>query len=223
VVNLINLIYKDIKLINKRSIFIIIYAIFIAVFFQKAISSSSAYIIAVSLISYTLTLYPTGYDDIYEGDKVLNSLPVKRFEIVISRYISSILFLFAGYAIILAASIIGKNLIPQFIKQYADITVFLFAFILVGFLYSITFPVYYQFGITGEKIISTSIFLLFLAGPGLLVNIIKNNPDNKLVKCILNLLIKGPASPVFLLCTVTLVIYILSLLLSIKIYEKKDL
>lgn len=222
-VNLINLIYKDIKLINKRSIFIIIYAIFIAVFFQKAISSSSAYIIAVSLISYTLTLYPTGYDDIYEGDKVLNSLPVKRFEIVISRYISSILFLFAGYAIILAASIIGKNLIPQFIKQYADITVFLFAFILVGSLYSITFPVYYQFGITGEKIISTSIFLLFLAGPGLLVNIIKNNPDNKLLKCILNILIKGPASPAFLLCIVTFIIYILSLMLSIKIYEKKDL
>lgn len=222
-IKLINLIFKDIRVINKKSIFIIIYAIFISVFFQKVISSSSAYIIAVSLISYTLTLYPTGYDDIYEGDKVLNSLPVKRFEIVISRYISSMLFLFAGYAIIFAVSIIGKNLIPQSVKQYADITVLLFAFVIVGFLYSITFPVYYQFGTSGEKIISITIFLIFMAGPGLLVNIIKNNPDNKLVKCILNLLINGPASPAFFLCTVTLVIYILSLLLSIKIYEKRDL
>lgn len=222
-VNLINLIYKDIKLINKRAIFIIIYAIFIAVFFQKALSSNSAYIIAVSLISYSLTLYPTGYDDIYKGDVVLNSLPVKRVEIVISRYISSILFLFAGYAIIFAASIIGKNLIPQFVKQYADITVLLFAFVLIGLLYSVSFPVYYEFGASGEKIISTLIFLIFLAGPGLLVNIIKNNSGNKFIKCILNLLTKGPTSSAFLFCTITSVIYILSLILSVKIYEKKDL
>ena len=220
---MLRLIYKDLRLTcNKKIILYIVWGLIFAIFFNELLNPSVSYTLGASMIAYFLSLYPSGYD-VMGGDILINSFPVKRHNIVIAQYVEMILFIIIGYALVFASSAVLKPISFGFIKEYAGIEVFIYTFLILSILYSINLPINYLFGRSGSTIVTTTIFLLFSTGPALIMNFIRNNPQNTFTKWLLKMFISASKISDIKWLIISIIVYIISMIISVIIYENKDM
>lgn len=219
---MLNLVIKDFKIVNKRIYLIILYALFISALFQKTLSAGTAYLFGIFIISYGFYLYSSGYNDRYKAEVIWNSLPVKREQVVISKYISVVISIMLGFCIILAGMVLLKP-VGLKIERYPDLNDFTIEFIILGTLYSILFPIGFKFGSKVTNTVSQIIMLSIILLPNLLVTYVKKHPDNNFAAAVIKFLINGPGKAnTYLLLAMTLLL-LFSLILSIIIYKKRDI
>lgn len=221
---MINMILKDFKLIrNKTIIFIVIYGLGLSVLFQKIMAPETAFMFGTLVTTYVMVLYPLSFDGRKKGGIIMISLPIKRYELVLARYISSMLFMVAAFLIIMLGNILLKTIANGLVVRYPVFNDFLMAFVIVGIVISFIIPLNYIFGDKGTAIINSVIYITFLIGPNLLVNFLKKNPNNKAAINFMKLLVEGPGSigiyPILFVC----MLLIISILISIFVYNRKEL
>lgn len=220
---MLKLIYKDLRLTcNKKVILYLLWGIIIAIVFSEFLTPSAAYTLGASLIAYFLSLYPAGYD-VMGGDILINSFPVKRRNVVIAQYIEMIIFIAIGYGLIFVSSAALKPISFGFIKEYAGFDVLIYTFLIISVLYSINLPVNYLLGRTGSTIVTTTLFILFSTGPALIMNFIKNNPQNVFTKWLLQVFVSASKISDIKWFIISIIIYIVSMIISVIIYENKDM
>lgn len=165
---------------------------------------------------YLLLYQIMAYEDMYKIDNLILSLPVKKSEYIISRYVLgitisviSIIFLTIFYLI---TNMINSNNIPL------DI------YILIGVISSVIsissiIPIVIKFGVTKGRLIVLIIFMLIVGLPMGIVGILGEEPQ--ILKLVLSMVDRFGLPLIVLL--LSFVILLISIIISLKLYNKKEL
>lgn len=216
---MINLIKKDLAITfsKKNAAIFLAYCLFIITVIDT-FSSDNIYILIISTIAYFLVSESFIYDERTKGEYIINSLPVKREEIVLSRYLSLIFYISA--ATVFAAAIGALTALMnigniRFINMNVIKKVFISNIVMI----SLILPLFYKFGYRTIKIIYLLIYMLFFSFITSFPNIITLNFVKDLMtfiqtnKCLINIL-----SIIILIFLV-----IISITISLQVYRKKDI
>lgn len=165
------------------------------------------------IVSAMVPVSAISYDERSKWDKIVNTMPLSRKEVVLSKYLLAILLTAISSVIIFAFYM----LVPEMpLEEKAVITAVM---AMMAMIYQAALmPVMFKFG--SEKGRTMMLAILFV--PTVLIfaigemNIIDANAA-------ISFLERNKAMIPYLMAGFVLVIYSLSMALSVKIYEKKDL
>lgn len=165
------------------------------------------------IVSAMVPISAISYDERSKWDKIVNTMPLSRKEIVLSKYLLAILLTAISSVIIFAFYM----LVPEMpLEEKAVITAVM---AMMAMIYQAALmPVMFKFG--SEKGRTMMLAILFV--PAVLIFAIgeMNIID---VNTAISFLERNEAMIPYLMAGFVLVIYSLSMALSVKIYEKKDL
>ncbi|HZK54826.1 MAG TPA: ABC-2 transporter permease [Desulfosporosinus sp.] len=164
---MINLVWKDLLLL-KRSLWLApLYAFF--AFFAFRTMPDGGLSAATVAISYMLLLQAIIQDDKNQSEIMLNSLPMRRGNIVLAKYLSAFLYATLGILSFLLTQVIVTVVgIPLSINQISFEEIF-GALIAMVVLIGIYFPIYFKFGYLRSRIVGTILLVvsIFLFAMGL--------------------------------------------------------
>lgn len=216
-----NLIIKDILVQKKTVLFSLIYILFFFVVFKGL--GAGMFTAAVVAFTYMLVQTSCAYDDRNKSDIMINSLPVKRSSIVLSKYLSVYVFMFLGtVAYIVFSNIIQLIGLPLGIYPLTleGIAGGVFA---VTLLNSIYLPALFKVGYIKSKILNFVLFFGFFFGASSLVNMVMQNKDNALVQTFITFFNSLSEFSVILLMVVILILIIgVSFSLSVRFYKNRE-
>lgn len=221
---MLNLIMKDIVIQKKTLLYTFLYTIFLSITFSslKPIGMG-LYVLCPVVTTYFFITSSVNYDEKNKSEIVLNSLPLNRDAIVISKYIS--IFVFAIICIIYSISIgfVEKIIrLPLVVRLFSllDIILVLISVCIFG---AIFFPVYFKFGYIKSKIFNTMLFMIIFFVPTMIINYAIESPNNILVQKF-NYFITNTSSFAknSLVLIIGSIIFLISLMISIRIYNNKE-
>lgn len=218
---MLSLILKDVIIQKKSFVWALVYLIFFIFVFQSL--GGTMYIAAVVAFVYLLVSGAFAYDDKYKSDIMLNSLPIKRENIVMAKYISMFVYTILGIITFTLISYIIPILnIP--LKTYpVTLEVIVEAILGVCLMNSIFFPLMFKLGYTKAKVANIVLFFIFFFGLPILVNNAVSNSNINFPPFISNLFKNQSSETMFLgMIIFALVILFLSFMLSIKLYKKRE-
>ncbi|MBK1810423.1 ABC-2 transporter permease [Clostridium sp. YIM B02505] len=217
---MLNLVFKDLLIQKKSFLIAILYGAVFTVTFSNTSNPESIFIAVPSVIGYLFVTYACAYDDKNKSEIMLNSLPISRKDIVLSKYLSIVLYAIIGVCIAFIFTTAVKYLKFGNASRFMNLEDVLGAFISITFLCSIYYPVYFKFGYLKSKYLSMFMLLGSFFIPAAIIEFVgKGNTAD-----IIDYLSKVPegilkASVILILA----VILLASSLLSLRIYLKRDL
>jgi len=168
-----SLILKDILLQKKSFFFALGYSLFVLIAFQNQVLAESSYIMGAMATAYMLVIGACAYEEKNNSEVVLNSLPLKRRDIVLARYLSSFVFVFGAFIIIGLMGALMKGLGLPIPLRYVRPSDAVAVVISLAILTSFYFPVYFRFGYIKSRFFNLILFLLVFFVPSLAVSYIK--------------------------------------------------
>ncbi|MGE7672578.1 ABC-2 transporter permease [Lysinibacillus sp. NPDC094403] len=204
------LILKDLMSIQrqiKAQAIMLIFFLFISIFMQQGLILFTIIIFIVTFQAITALTY----DEQSNWDKYANTLPISKGDIILSKYILSILLMLFGLIIALPIVFI----IHRFTNNWASAEFFLTFNLLVTLAFcmlALLLPIYIKFGsIKGRMFLIALCFI-----PGFLFSLLKDYfPD-------MTLTLSNLKQYMFLAPFAGLLILWLSSLISIAIYQRKE-
>lgn len=199
------LILKDLYNLKKQSKF---YFILLVFYFLIGMANNSISMFGTMLcvLAAMLPVTAMAYDEKNNWDRYALTMPLSRKDMVLSRYILGLIFSFIAFMISIASSFFLIK--DSFVES---ITMNLGALSFVWILMSIIFPIIFKFGIEKGRIL----LMMILFAPSMIVLFLSNYgiqlPDEETIKPYL-----------YYLPIVIIIIFILSLFISISIYNKKE-
>lgn len=227
---MINLIIKDLKLQKKICTIGITFYIFmifslgsaskdIPEEFSTLVFNGCYTLMAVYMVCLSV-LYSDAYDEKNKSHVILNSLPINRSTIVISKYISLFIYLMIYLISILMFSNVLKFIFPNL--NSLNIVGILLSFIFIGVIFSMYYPLYFKIGEKMFGVYRVLIWCSIVIFPTILSKTIKKAPlsavQNMLNNIKVNYKLYLTSLSIMALCLVTL-----SCMLSIKLYTARDL
>lgn len=172
-----NLFLKDFYLIKKHLWFAMLYAFMVFFIFNHQgteVVQGMSYFIGVTMIGYTMMISITAYEDKNNSEIILNSLPISRSKIVISRYLSILVLAITGILSMTVARIVLRSLklinsgnstlgFNYVIAPVAGLCVILFIYL----------PIYFKYGYMKAKMFNLVLFAVGFGGPMLIRTIFK--------------------------------------------------
>jgi ABC-2 type transport system permease protein len=219
-----NLIVKDILIQKKTIIYALIYAIFMYAAFSSIMPSGfGLYVMSPMLNTYLFITLAVQYDDKNNSQVILNSLPLKRADIVISKYMSTFVFGMLGIICATLVGVIGNTTGMGLFVGSISILDIVLVIASICIFSSIFYPVYFKFGVARTKIFTILIYMVLFFGPQLIIEYITENPNDILVRKI-NYFINNTSSFTqnSLALTIGLIFFLTSLMISIRIYNNKE-
>ncbi len=227
---MINLIIKDLKLQKKICIIGIAFYIFmifslgsasknIPVEFSTLVFNSLYTLMAVYMVCLSV-LYSDAYDEKNKSHIILNSLPINRGTIVISKYISLFIYLMIYLVSILIFSNVLKFVSPNL--NSLNIVGILLSFMLAGLIFSIYYPLYFKIGRKLLGMYRLFIWSLVIIFPTIFSKLIKKVPLST-IQNFLNNIITNYKFYLIILSIIAVCAVILSCMLAIKLYNARDL
>lgn len=217
-----HLIRKEIMLQKKMLWFGFFYSILMFMVFSNPFFKDFVYIMTAFGISYITIIGAIQSEFKNNSDIILNSLPITRKEIVLSKYLS--IFVFAGIALVMTA-IIGLvfHLAPlPFDHRLINGSDISFAMISVIFLSAVSLPAYFKTGAQWMRVINIIVFMLIFFAPPQIAGYLLQNQHQPGLQSLLNL--SQQNSWLLAGSTILLVLLLLlfSYLLALRIYTKRD-
>lgn len=218
------LVRKDLLLQRKSFFIALAYAAVIFASFSRTDASKEIFNIGSIAIAYLFISYSLSYDDKNNSLVILNSLPVKREEIVIAKYIS--LAVFGGIGIVIMSlfgflvKLSGLFICEINISSYSIMKIF----IILLAMYSLFFPLYFKFGYLKLNIVNMFMFFIAIFGIQLMNYISSNFKENALVNLLVDFLSNSSQQIIYLAALASvLIITALSASISVKIYNSRNL
>lgn len=199
------LILKDLYNLKKQSKF---YFILLVFYFLIGMANNSISMFGTMLcvLAAMLPVTAMAYDEKNNWDRYALTMPLSRKDMVLSRYILGLIFSFIAFMISIASSFFLIK--DSFVES---ITMNLGTLSFVWILMSIILPIIFKFGIEKGRIL----LMMILFAPSMIVLFLSNYgiqlPDEETIKPYL-----------YYLPIVIIIIFILSLFISISIYNKKE-
>jgi len=157
---MVNLVWKDIIILKRFLWLAPLYGSF-ALFFFRTIPGG-ALSAGTVMVTYMLVLQAITLDDKSHSEIMLNSLPIRRMDIVFAKYLSVFLY---------AAVVIMFYLLAQTVVTVMGISISITkislegiagALIAMALLISVYFPIYFKFGYLRSRIVGTILFVVSL-------------------------------------------------------------
>lgn len=174
---------------------------------------------AVVLFMYIGIICTIGYDEQNKSDTILNSMPVHRSNIIISKYICLVIYFIVSMTIIICIPLAAKFTVNENLPIFSVREVILI--FLAGItMSSILIPLYYKFGYVNLKYVSMIVFLLIFSIPTILKKLMLSGRIDiqSLTSKIGN---NSFALNMFMLC-IGLIIMFISMFITIFIYKRKE-
>ncbi|WP_315116085.1 ABC-2 transporter permease [uncultured Clostridium sp.] len=220
---MLNLIIKDILLQRKITFITIPYSILMIIvsIFAGANKILPIYTLGIIITVYLSVQYIIGYEEKNQSSLIIASLPINRDNIVISKYLSSLLLMIMNISIFLIPFfLLNVFFIAQPI-EFTDYAIMLICISIILLTYSVYFPLYFKFGHAVVRIFPFVIYLGGLMLPGFLQKLIEKN--NPIMKNIINIMASNPAKFLAIFLLFSLTTLFISLLLSLNVYKNRDL
>jgi|GEM_PF-886898 len=231
-----NLVLNDIA-ISKRAFVVALIACFtMNLFFINA--PAFVYVVTPPLISYEFFKNSCAYDYKYNLDIMFNSLPVSRRDIVLSKYIDSIVFLIFSIIITTIFTFIFSSInisgpgVSAFIHVNELLhlnmvdslmnfqTISMSCIIITALLIAIYIPIYFKFEYLKVRNVFAIVSILIYFIPILFIKIIGDENTYKFVNYFSS--VSGVIASIVIISISFLMLYI-SVNISIKFYESRDL
>lgn len=206
------LIQKDFVLLRKFLLLLIPVFIFIAYSNQE---SFSLFAIMPSML---LMISSCSMDTQQMTQRFLVNLPVRRQELVRAKYLSILPYALVGLAATaftyLLMILTGKEVTPHF-WQEVGITISIFPLLAMLYL-----PIHYWLGAKGAQVVNLVFMMMLMIGPNLIGSLIQWTPD---VESWLTFGGSGRIIPLIIIGLAYVFLLGCSYLISLRIFEKKDL
>lgn len=216
-----NLIIKDILIQKKQVVFSIIYLAFILVAFQGM--GEAMLPMGLVALTYMLSMTSCGYEEKNKSDVMLNSLPIKRANIVAAKYISVFVYLVMG---IIAYGLFTKIMIMMQVplKTYPiTLEAFIGGFVAVSLMTGIWLPIYFKFGYMKLRVVNFVLFFLFFFGTSFLTKYFKEKQNSQWVQNIIKFLdSQGDITIALVIIAIVIIFLFISYGLSVKFYSKRE-
>lgn len=221
---MLNLIIKDILIQKKSIIYALLYTAFMSISMSSAFPSGfGLYVMCPMVITYLFITVAVQYDDKNKSEVIINSLPLIRADIVMSKYISTFVFGFLGISCSIFVGFLGNAIgLSMFHGSISLLNIVLVIMSICTFS-SIYYPVYFKFGVTKMKIFTIVIFMIFFFVPMNAMNYVIENPNNFFVQRFNYFINNNSSLTINSLAVITgLIFFLISLISSIHIYNNKE-
>jgi ABC-type transport system involved in multi-copper enzyme maturation permease subunit len=221
---MLNLILKDILIQKKSLAYIALYVVIFSIAFQG--TGMDTFIVIAVAVTYQMVATACAYEDKAGSDIMWNSMPIKRRNIVLSKYLSVLVYtIIAALVYMVFTILINLTAIPM---SVAPITLpgLAAVFISTILMNDVYFPVYFKFGYMRARVISIILFfVLFIGIIGILsmAQMAQSKQSGTLFK-IFNATF-GNASGmqiIFAIIVAELIFTLISYALSVKFYNNKE-
>ncbi|MBI6871544.1 ABC-2 transporter permease [Clostridium aciditolerans] len=213
-----NLIIKDILIQKKTVLFTFVYMLFLIVFLKEA-----SFVSAMVMMSYILVITGFSLEEKNKSDIMLNSLPIKRRNIVLAKYLSVFIYFGIGVAAYFLTAIVVRLLGSPITIHSVTLEEIIGALFAITLLNGIYIPVLFRVGYTKSRVvIFVMFFLVFFLGAGF-TKIISKAQSNIFIKTIVNFFTSKSDMQILVYLLGAIIIMILgSFLLSVKLYESRE-
>lgn len=215
------LVIKDIRLLRFLNLIMVVLCMvlgFVGVNSMEIYKSKAVYILGTFILIYIVSMFTTQYDIKGNVDLMLNSFPVNRYEIVKARYISLAIYIIAIASIMFLSSNMWKIVFKNLEGNPAAIWDILVVIVLALIYFAIYLPFHY-FNMGKAQLFNNIFYFLLLLMP----NILGRYGDRLLVaKSVIWVLGRDLRYIMLMALGVSLILYIVSLSISRRIYENKE-
>ncbi|MEH7787677.1 MULTISPECIES: ABC-2 transporter permease [Bacillus cereus group] len=214
---LINLVVKDIMLVKKYFSILLVFAAIAPIYLSTQLKLNDggliAFLLTVVFMEHILFGTISKFEDQYKGATLLCATPYTRSAFVKAKY----LFLLVVFLCASIIRMITSIIIPSGIENLS-INALGITFLVVSILFGILLPFQFKFGFDKTRMISfIVVFLTPFVAPTLIKEIQLSH---------LNFTLPLPFPSIIMAwmpCLISIVISIISMIISLKIYAKKDL
>lgn len=215
------LVWKDLVLTKKINIFLLaLYTLLLSFVAAKMpVHPEILYGFCILMFVYIITIYSNTYDEKSNSEIVLNSLPIKRSEIVTAKYISIVInILISSFFIIASTNLFAAGGLTFRVRAAGFIDI-LISFCLVSLIFSLYYPIYFKLGASKTRLLNMLLYILVFFTPSLLGRF-----SNKIVAYIPleGLSFVGSQGLILSLFIVSIGIYCLSYQLAKRFYQRRD-
>ncbi len=218
---MLNLILKDILIQKKSLAYIALYVVIFSIAFQG--TGMDTFIVIAVAVTYQMVATACAYEDKAGSDIMWNSMPIKRRNIVLTKYLSVLFYTIISALVYMVFTIlINLTAIPI---SVAPITLpgLAAAFISTILMNDVYFPVYFKFGYMRARVISIILFFVLFIGILSMAQMAQSKQSGTLFK-IFNATF-GNASGmqiIFAIIVAELIFTLISYALSVKFYNNKE-
>lgn len=220
---MLNLILKDILVQKRTLIFALLYSIFIFIALSQPPFSQVIYSMGAMAISYIFILTALQADFKNNTIIIMNSLPIKRSEIVASKYLSMFVFIALSFLILMVAGLLIKFSPLPFNVTYPGLSDLIITFLSVGILLSVYIPVYFITGGRWVQIANIFFFMFMFFAPSTISRYFMENKEQSLVIHMMQYYSENVLLVYLAAVILTLIVLAVSFTCSLKIYSNKDL
>ncbi|MBV6708629.1 ABC-2 transporter permease [Bacillus thuringiensis] len=214
---LINLVVKDIMLVKKYFSILLVFAAIAPIYLSTQLKLNDGgligFLLTVVFMEHILFGTISKFEDQYKGATLLCATPYTRSAFVKAKY----LFLLVVFLCASIIRMITSIIIPSGIENLS-INALGITFLVVSILFGILLPFQFKFGFDKTRMIS---FIVVFLTPFIAPTLIKEIQLSHL-----NFTLPLPFPSIIMAwmpCLISIVISIISMIISLKIYAKKDL
>ncbi|PEN43626.1 ABC transporter permease [Bacillus wiedmannii] len=214
---LINLVVKDILLVKRYFFILLVFAAIAPIYLSTQLKLNDGgligFLLTVVFMEHILFGTISKFEDQYKGATLLCATPYTRSAFVKAKY----LFLLVVFLCASIIRMITSIIIPSGIENLS-INALGITFLVVSILFGILLPFQFKFGFDKTRMISfIVVFLTPFVAPTLIKEIQLSH---------LNFTLPLPFPSIIMAwmpCLISIIISIISMIISLKIYAKKDL
>ncbi|MFE4118519.1 ABC-2 transporter permease [Priestia sp. YIM B13448] len=209
-----NLIRKDF-ILQK---YLMLFYLFIAIFYTITDMSMG---LVITVLSVFFTINSHYYDEKGKNNVLINSLPFSRKQIIASKYVGVLIFLFITTLIIWLIRFICQDIVSNSMTG-GNITELLTSYAIAILFVSFYFPFFYRFP---NRILLSSFSILVIMMVALGKTIVSRfgNVMSDFIKGIQTFSSQFPTTGLYISAfVITILIFSSSWFLTLKIYENKD-
>lgn len=220
-----NLIIKDIAIQKREKTFWIV--IFLSIANAFVFPKNPGFGILIPFISvYLIMVYSNAYDFKYKSEIMFNSMPVKKKNLVLAKYLS--VFFVMGVSMLI--TFIINNILIVAGVYYISITAFVntifIEIFLISIYYSAFLPLYYKFGYIRSRWFNF-IFMGLITAVFTIINDLKNgtaeaDTPQSFQSLIVGLTGSGTLVQNSIMLLAAIILILISLMISTEIYIKKE-
>lgn len=214
-----HLILKDL-LIQKKTVAVsFVYILFFIFVFQQ----EGSYVSAIVAFTYMLAMTACAYDDKNNSDIMVNSLPIRRTQVVLAKYLSVYVYMAMGtiaYVLIIA---LIRNAGISVTTYPITLENFVGALMAVTLMMGIYFPIFFKLGYIKSKFLPFVLFVAFFAGISALGKLVEESLHQPWAQGVYRFLTSqsDTTAPLMLLAGV-LVLTLISYSLSLQFYRNRE-
>ncbi|ACQ52179.1 ABC-2 transporter permease [Clostridium botulinum] len=214
---MLNLIKKDLIIIKSYIIKVLaILALYIFIF--DKMDKQGIYILSIYLIVYIFIAVSFSYGEVVKEDYMLKSLPVKKKEVVLAKYTSVIIYFIASLILMYIISFIVHILNFKDIIQSPQISTIFFSLSIIFISMAVQLPIYFKLNYSKGRILNAVIYFFIFS---MLYMIYDNNHLNN-YKTTYNIGNNIYEKFILISTIISIILFIVSAILSLRIYEKKE-